>query len=723
MTPNEFARLVALCLAACCGWLSAPPAGAAPVRVQAERQPATNVSAVAKAKRANAGRMPHVALDPMPPADLAKALAPAPRMGVPLQIGVGRPVELLKTASSMTQRMAWEALAGGRTVGSIAVTSPGAAALRAGMRIGSVPYDAVLRFYAPGGGEVFEVTAAEVRETIGRNLYFDDDTSEARMFWSPIVEGPVMVIELELPAGTSPQDVRITSPVVSHMVTSALTNFAMPKAAASCNIDATCHQAAWSAEMNAVARIVYTIEGSSFVCSGTLIADHDPSTAIPYFLTANHCIHSQTTASSIQSYWFYRSSACNSGARGDYRTVFGGATLLYATESTDTAFARLNSPPPAGAVYAGWLVGVAPAQGAGVTAIHHPTGDLQKINFGSMDGYYSCLRSAVGSFTCGGAAPAASTFYGIRWQSGVTESGSSGSAVFTNEGHYLLGQLYGGWGDCTAPGVDFYGRFDVAYNAALHQWLGGTPQSPSQPSNLPTQNYSDLWWNAGESGWGLSVTQHNAMIFAAWYIYDDAGRPAWIVMPGGQWTSATTFTGDLYMASGPDPRGAFDPARVVRTRVGAGTLSFSTTDRALWSYQLNGVTGSKPIERQPFGVPDNTPVANYTDLWWNAAESGWGLAISQQYRTLFAVWYSYGPDGRATWYVLPGGSWISGDTYSGILYRTSAAPGPPSAFNAASVTRSAVGSMTLKFTSANTATMTYSVDGTSGMKALSRQPF
>ena len=701
----------------------APPVLSAPMRVEAERQPLARSAAVVKAKRANPARVPLVALDPVPPAPLAKDSAPAARMGKPMQIGVARPVEAMKTADSMARRMAWEGLGAGRSVGSIAVTSPGAAALRAGLRIGALPPESVLRFYAPAGGEVFEVTAREVHETVSRNLYFDEDTSEARTFWSPVVEGETLVIELELPSGASPRDVRIASPVVSHMSTSALTGFAVPKAAASCNIDATCHQAAWSKEMNAVARFIYTVEGASFVCSGTLVADRDNSTVIPYFLTANHCVSSQTTASSIQSYWFYRSSACNNATRGDYRTVFGGATLLHATGSTDTSFLRLNAEPPAGAVYAGWLVGLTPPQGSAVTGIHHPTGDLQKINFGSVDGYYSCEPYGVDSFRCGGVSNPSSTFYGIRWQSGVTESGSSGSAVFSNEGHYLLGQLYGGSGDCTTAGMDFYGRFDVAYNTVLHQWLGGTPQAPSQPSNMPTQNYSDLWWNAGESGWGLSISQHNAMIFAAWYVYDEAGRPAWMVMPGGQWTTPTTFAGDLYMASGPDPRGAFDPARVVRTRVGAATLSFSDASRALWSYQVNGVAGSKPIERQPFGVPDNAPIANYADLWWNAAESGWGVSISQQYRTLFAVWYAYGADGRATWYVLPGGSWIAGDTYSGTLYRTAAAPGSIAAFDAGSVERRAVGSLTFKFTSPGTATMSYTVDGVSGSKSLSRQPF
>ena len=49
--------------------------------------------------------------------------------------------------------------------------------------------------------------------------------------------------------------------------------------------------------------------------SGTLLADRDTSTTVPYFLTANHCVSSQAAASTIQSYWFYRATACDSGTR------------------------------------------------------------------------------------------------------------------------------------------------------------------------------------------------------------------------------------------------------------------------------------------------------------------------------------------------------------------------------------------------------------------------
>jgi hypothetical protein len=197
-------------------------------------------------------------------------------------------------------------------------------------------------------------------------------------------------------------------------------------------------------------------------------------------------------------------------------------------------------------------------------------------------------------------------------------------------------------------------------------------------------------------------------------------------MPGGRWTTPTTFTGDLYTTTGPDPTRAFNPALVVRTRVGAATLSFASRGEGRLAYSVNGVPGSRAIVRQPFATPEAALATSYNDLWWNPAESGWGLSINQQYRTLFAVWYSYGADGRPVWYVMSGGSWVTSDTYSGTLYRTSAAPAPFFGslwFDASAVTRVPVGSLSLTFRSADTATMSYDVAGIRGSKTITRQSF
>jgi trypsin-like peptidase len=500
----------------------------------------------------------------------------------------------------------------------------------------------------------------------------------------------------------------------------------MPKLSLTCEHDVMCYQGTWGSESNAEARMVFTSGGSSYVCSGTLVADKDAATFIPYFVSANHCIDNQLDASSLQTYWFYRSTACNSGVRGASATVTGGATLLYASPTTDTSFMRLNSPPPAGALYAGWIVGATPDPGTAVTGIHHPSGGLQKISFGSIADYWSCSASVDEHFTCDSASGPASSFYGVDWSTGITEPGSSGSGLFRDNGHYLVGQLYGGSSSCTGSASDFYGRFDVAYNAALYQWLGNAASAaPTAPVALPALDYSDLWWNRAQSGWGLAITQHDSRLFAAWYLYDDAGNPLWAVIPGGQWSAANVFSGDLYTATGPDPTGAFDPARVVRTPVGSASITFSGAGSAVLSYRMDGVFEARSIERQPFGVPNAPASPAVGDMWWNAAESGWGISISQQFGTLFAVWYTYLPSGAPAWYVMPGGNWNAPGTYTGTLYRTQYAQRPflGASFDPGAVTRIPVGSLSIHFMDAGSAFMTYSIGAVSGTKAITRQPF
>jgi hypothetical protein len=93
---------------------------------------------------------------------------------------------------------------------------------------------------------------------------------------------------------------------------------------------------------------------------------------------------------------------------------------------------------------------------------------------------------------------------------------------------------------------------------------------------------------------------------------------------------------------------------------------------------------------------------------------GWGLSISQQYRTLIAVWYAWRRRPTAL-YVVPSGTW-SGDTYTGTIYRTTAAPNPffGSSFNASAVSRIPVGTMQLRFINSANAVMTYTIDGATG---------
>jgi hypothetical protein len=114
---------------------------------------------------------------------------------------------------------------------------------------------------------------------------------------------------------------------------------------------------------------------------------------------------------------------------------------------------------------------------------------------------------------------------------------------------------------------------------------------------------------------------------------------------------------------------------------------------------------------------------DYTDLWWNPAESGWGLNLIQHAsRNIFGVWYTYGLDGKRTWYVIPGGTWLNNNTFRGDIYATTGMP-PTQGFDPNRVTRTVVGTGTLTFSDANTGTFAFSINGVTGTKAISRQPF
>jgi hypothetical protein len=241
-------------------------------------------------------------------------------------------------------------------------------------------------------------------------------------------------------------------------------------------------------------------------------------------------------------------------------------------------------------------------------------------------------------------------------------------------------------------------------------------------------DYQDLWW-AGpqENGWGMNITQHGAMIFAAFFIYDLNGQPLWVVMPGGSWNADfTTFSGPVYIPSG-SWFGAYDASRFSGSATpvaGTASITFTSATTATFSYTINGTSGTKSITRQLFGPQDPTPVGTYGDLWWGGdSQNGWGVAISQQYRNLFSVWYTYDTNGKTVWYDVPAGTWTSANTYAGTAYRVTSSAWLGVPYNAAAVNAQVAGSITFTFTDLNHAVMTYTIDGVTQSKPITRQVF
>ncbi|MEP7157706.1 MAG: peptidylprolyl isomerase [Betaproteobacteria bacterium] len=236
-----------------------------------------------------------------------------------------------------------------------------------------------------------------------------------------------------------------------------------------------------------------------------------------------------------------------------------------------------------------------------------------------------------------------------------------------------------------------------------------------------TNNYQGMWWNANESGWGMNITQHGNMIFAAMYTYDDAGLPTWYVIPNCP-VSTTNCTGDIYkVTGGTSPAVAWNGAGSIVTKVGAGTIAFSSTSSATFTFTINNISGSKAITPQVFATGSTPPVIDYSDMWWNANESGWGLSITQQFTTIFAAWYTYDATGKAIWYVVPNCA-MSGAGCTGSLYQVTGGKPLTSAWTGTNAPV-IVGSVTLAFASSNSATMAYTLNGVTSSRAITRQAF
>jgi hypothetical protein len=242
----------------------------------------------------------------------------------------------------------------------------------------------------------------------------------------------------------------------------------------------------------------------------------------------------------------------------------------------------------------------------------------------------------------------------------------------------------------------------------------------------PDSPLQDMWWaGTTENGWGMSVVQHDDRLFTAIYAYDSAGSPTWFVMPGGTWNAAhTAYSGALYSPRGA-PYSSYDASRLVPgASRGTATVAFNGLEEATLAYEIDGVSATKRISRQSFGPAESTSAPTVVgDMWWGgAAQNGWGIALLQQYRTLFGVWFTYGADGTATWFVMPSGFWKDAATWEGRLYRTTGSPWLGKTYDAALLKSTDVGAFSLHFDGAS-GTFAYTIDGKTGMMALMRQPF
>jgi hypothetical protein len=361
----------------------------------------------------------------------------------------------------------------------------------------------------------------------------------------------------------------------------------------------------------------------------------------------------------------------------------------------------------------------------------------------------------------------------MGWTSGVTEAGSSGSGLFTQNpaASYfeVRGTLSGGDSSCTnQQGTDYYTRLDVAYPLVV-QYLA--PGAVNATRTVPAVEF----YNAAQDNYFITV---DAQEIAG---RDNGSPPGWVrtgyrflaysdpaAAPAGAQPvcrlHAPAPYGDarFYSASPqecasmlaepaahfisestaafyiqvPDATGAcpantravfrfLDNSAAPRRRY---TAEVDLRDSILfdggWTQEGTGGGRNRAVMCTPLtGAALPTPVvANYQGLWWNGAESGWGINFAHQGDTIFATWFTYDVDGSPLWMVAAAVKGADG-VYSGTLYRGTGPAFNAIPFDPARVTGTPVGSIALVFADNNNATFAYTINGVPQSKAITRQVF
>ncbi len=416
-----------------------------------------------------------------PPLRLAESLAPQPETSLrAAEVGARDALEalqawnraghlplragLVRTLPSRVKARTGVSPAGNRVWG-MRVDVEGAQRLRLHLTQVSLPAGSRLWIYAPG----------EEARAFGLDLL-----GPAGDLWTPSVTGSVAFLEVEAPANAAlPADSGFT---VEEIMEGVLAPPA-PLRIAECLIDGTCVSSATLANIadyrKAVGQLDFVIAPFEYLCSGALVNDTDSSTMIPYFLTANHCIDSQSIASTLEVFWDYKTASCDGSTPGlGSLPRSNGATLIATGESSDFTLLRLTSI-PSGRVLLGWNANTsAVPNGTTLYRLSHPA---------PFDDEYALPQQFSRGMVRTSGVPFCSDaprpdFLYSQLNQGGTFGGSSGSPVVLSN-LQIVGQLTGGCGDNPDDGCDYgNSEIDGAFSASypsLQAFLSPTTGSGS----------------------------------------------------------------------------------------------------------------------------------------------------------------------------------------------------------------------------------------------------
>ncbi len=365
----------------------------------------------------------------------------------------------------------WTELPHGGRIWQVAIHSPRALNLSVNFNDFYLPEGATLHLY----NEDYSDISRTYTKTENRN---------SNLLGSWFIKGETIFVEYYEPANV-PENAVLKIGSVIHgyrmgEVTRLVNELRGLNDSGDCNYDVNCPVGAdFDSKKDIVKKAVALLNlGNGYLCSAALV-NNTNGDKTPYLLTANHCLQNSNPALwSVRFNWMSPSPICGSGEDSpDLQTNFtmSGGDLRANNAQSDFALVELyNAIPNSWDVsFAGW--DNSDTNPIFEIGIHHPNGDIMKI---CRDDSGAVKDNANGTqvWLIGGT----SVGSGNGWEMGTTESGSSGSPLF-NENGRIIGQLYAGQSFCDGTQnnneYDIYGRFGVSWNSGnvpenrLMDWL------------------------------------------------------------------------------------------------------------------------------------------------------------------------------------------------------------------------------------------------------------
>ncbi len=419
------------------------------------------------------------------------------------QLKINEFASAIQVSISPEDQGSWEKTDQGLTIWRIGFTSLNASSL-------SITFDP---FYLKPGCKIF-VYSSDGKKVLGaftfRNIY------KTGLLAISSIPCDSLIVELQLSSGIKDfGELKISSVSVGfpHDIADKIVEDEYFGWSADCHVDINCiSDSAVQLQKYSTCRLVIENRNGRIRCTGTLL-NNTGGDAIPYVLTAGHCIKDEYSANRTIVYFDYESPYCE-GPDGEIKSI-SGSELRSRADNLDFALIELNEKPPVdfSPLYSGW-----DASGDNLDtcySIHHPEGDVKK---------YCDNTDAVqqGSFS-----PFDEYTHWLipEYNMGTTESGSSGAPLF-DASNRLVGTLTGGGQECTQYIYDYYQRmsnswFDyLASDKQLKHWLDPDNTGSLSMNNLdPFLGTSEQLSNIKEGeimenilytdGWGY-ISGHNS---------------------------------------------------------------------------------------------------------------------------------------------------------------------------------------------------------------------